>query len=157
MKTNAYLTELRKKIPIWIRDISSGDIKGTGIEGIAHKASSRFELSLRTALIQYIDICSLNNKYYAKFPNDIIDKLTLGEVIYRVNFLSDFFKTNYNYCKIAQGRLLPKDILREINDLRKLLEHYPEENEPALIKNTINLLNQIYKIINQPFFNITRK
>lgn len=154
MKIYKYFLELKEKIPNWKKDIYLSNVKGTGIEGIAHKASSRFELILREALIKYIDICALKNKYYEKYPNDIIDKLTLGDVIHKIKFLGSSFKTSYNYCKITQGKIIPYDKLFKINDLRKLLEHYPEENEPELIKNTIRLLDHIYNILGHPFFNV---
>ena len=61
---NKYFIKLTEKIPKWKNDISSFKVKGTAIEGIAHKASSWFELILRKVLIQYIDICDLKNVYY---------------------------------------------------------------------------------------------
>jgi len=50
---NKYFIELKDKIRKWKNDISSFKVKGTGIEGIAHKASSRFELIMREALEHY--------------------------------------------------------------------------------------------------------
>jgi len=157
MEAIKYLLELIHKIPNWEKDISSGNIKGTGIEGIAHKASSRIEFILREALHQYIDICNLQTKYFGMFPNDNLDKLTLGNVIHRIHDLRNLLKNCPNYYNITKGKLLSKAKLMKINELRILLEHNPDENEAELISNTKQLLDYINEILNHPFFNILRK
>jgi len=78
----------------------------------------------------------------------------LGDLIYRIKFLCFLLRSSFKYCKIADGKITLKDRLFDINNLRKLLEHYSEENEPDLIKNTLRLLGYIAEIMGHPFFNI---
>jgi len=42
------------------------------------------------ALIKYFDICDLKNVYYGEYTNYIINQPTLGDVIYKINFLRSF-------------------------------------------------------------------
>lgn len=77
------ITKLQQDIERWTEEVSSGEARGTLLQGIAGKAVNRFENLLRELLGYYLNLCGVS--YVAALATDFndkpLDKLTLGEVV----------------------------------------------------------------------------
>lgn len=135
----------------WLKEIETGDLRGTLLHGIATKAAKQFEVLLRAFLQRYMDNADIDyqrdvrSKIKGK-KNEGLDALTLGQTIKALDYVNS----------VATKTLVDAEawhILERILESRNSLQHEPrDQRELVILAQT--LLGDIEKIMERGVFRI---
>ncbi len=162
------VSKLRENVMRWRDELSSGNARGTHVEGIAAKAVNSFEAILHESLRYSLEACNVPYKpeLASKVNNKRFDKLTLGDVVRTLEGAEEELTKRLRSVSSDAAILLKdrslvdgshKQRLNQINKLRRLLTHHRDEfskDEPTLIANTKQLVGTIREELEEPFFKI---
>lgn len=133
----------------WLKEIETGDLRGTLLHGIATKAAKQFEVLLRAFLQRYMDNTHIDyqrdvrSKIKGK-KNEGLDALTLGQTITALDYVNSAAKKALIDTEVS-------NILERILKSRNSLQHEPRDQHELVILAQI-LLGDIEKIMERGVF-----
>jgi hypothetical protein len=169
MSPKESISKLKENIVRWTEEVSSGEDRGTLLEGIAGKAANSFENLLRESLEYYLAFCDLSydSELAPDFEGKPLSKLTIGQVVQSFEKLDEKLTLRLRSIPNAQEYLKnrrlvgsQKNVLQRITKLRNLLHHNREvfaDNENTLTTNTVELLSLVKRVLVSPLFEVIAK